>query len=96
MIEIDSQQTPPSQITPGNGSFDDRNGNTYSIDANENSLQNGWPIPNGGYTAAMTYHNDAVYGRDSVAGSWWVWNQEAWIGPVETPIKAAAVVPKGA
>ena len=49
-----SAATTPAQITPGSGSVTDCSGNTWSINSNNKILENGYPVPGGGDTSALT------------------------------------------
>ena len=83
--------TPPqaSTITPGQGSFTDAAGNTYSIDAAKNGDENGKPMADSANTGAMAYANGQVYGQDASSHSWYTWNQSTWTAssapPAPTP-----------
>ena len=72
-------------ISPGNGSFTDSAGNVYSLDASNNAIENGAPIPSGAGTGAMAYYNGQVYGQDAASGSWYIWNQSTWISAAAPP-----------
>lgn len=61
-------------ITPGNGSFTDASGNTYSIDSGGNAIENGSAIPGGAGTGAMEYYGGQVYAQDASTGAWYIWN----------------------
>ena len=65
-------------ITPGVGTFKDTAGNTYSVDSNENAIENGKDIPGGGGTSAMAYFNGKVLGQDAGGSGWYTWNQTTW------------------
>lgn len=65
-------------IVPGSGSFTDAAGNVYTIDDQDNAVENGKLIPDGSDTAEMELFNGTVYGQDAASGQWFVWNQINW------------------
>lgn len=63
-----------TEITPGNGSFTDSSGNTYSIDSNDNFIENGSAVAGGAGTGAAEYYNGQVYAQDKNTSQWYTWD----------------------
>lgn len=81
-------------ITPGAGSFKDAAGNTYTLDAAGNALENGSPIPGGSGTIAMAYYDGTVCGQDRNTSQWYSWNQSTW-SPTAAPPPPSSGDPTG-
>jgi hypothetical protein len=96
--------TPAAQITPGQGSITDAQGNVWKISADGSVEENGNWIPGGGGTAALTIGADGtVYGQDSGhgpvnPGGWFTLNGDGQYWTPSPPPAGAdvAATPKSA
>lgn len=78
---------PVPLVVPGAGSFVDAAGNVYTLDAQDNALENGQPMNGGAGTGQMEYFNGNIFASDFSSGTWYEWsqNQNNWIVPTIPP-----------
>jgi hypothetical protein len=74
-----------STVTPGQGSVTDCSGNTWTINSNNEILENGRPVLSGGDTASLTIQSCTIYGQDNGhggntanSGGWFTLSGGAW------------------
>ena len=73
----------PVLTTTSGGSIADASGNTWTLSAAGEVLENGSPVAGGGGTAQLTYvaSTQTIWGQDASSGGWFAWNGGGWDGP---------------
>ena len=77
------------------GTFKDAAGNSYTLDASGNALENGSVIPGGSGTKEMAYANGTVYGEDGNTSQWYSWNQSTWTAAAAPPAASSGSTTSG-
>ena len=98
VLSTASAPTPPTtepvstMLTPASGgSITDAAGNIWTLTATGDVAKNGESVPGGEGTAALTYSDNMIWGKDATSSHWYAYGSNGvWQGPVAAPPTAAS------